>query len=151
MPLNCPLAVGENVIAVTVTAADNGVKVYTVAVSRATDGTLTDLTLGAAPIYPQPFVSTTLAFTAAVSMATFETTVLPTTTFASDLVTVTALPVDHAAPDSRALLVEAGIYMIEFNNLAEPAADQAYEGILAVAPLKVTGATGSPVNPIFIA
>ena len=26
-----------------------------------------------------------------------------------------------------------------------------YEGVLAVAPLKVTGATGSPINPIFIA
>jgi hypothetical protein len=25
------------------------------------------------------------------------------------------------------------------------------EGIIAVSPLKVTGATGSPINPVFIA
>ncbi len=71
----------------------------------------------------------------------------------SDNAAVEAIPFDNNdfLCVHRALLVEAGIYMIEFNNLAEPAADQAYEGILAVAPLKVTGATGSPVNPIFIA
>ena len=51
---------------------------------------------------------------------------------------------------ARRLLVEAGIYMLEFLNLAEPAAAGDHEGVLAVAPLKVTGATGSPVNPIFI-
>ncbi len=50
----------------------------------------------------------------------------------------------------KVLLVDHGIYMLEFLNLAEPAADGNYEGVLAVAPLKVTGATGSPVNPIFI-
>ena len=50
----------------------------------------------------------------------------------------------------RILLVDHGIYMLEFLNLAEPAADGVHEGVLAVGPLKVTGATGSPVNPIFI-
>lgn len=50
----------------------------------------------------------------------------------------------------KILLVNAGIYMLEFLNLAEPAKDGVYEGILSVGPLKVTGATGSPINPIFI-
>jgi kynurenine formamidase len=50
----------------------------------------------------------------------------------------------------KILLVDHGIYMLEFLNLAEPVAAGIYEGILAVGPLKVTGATGSPVNPIFI-
>jgi kynurenine formamidase len=50
----------------------------------------------------------------------------------------------------KVLLVDHGIYMLEFLNLVEPARDEVYEGILAVAPLKVTGATGSPINPIFI-
>lgn len=50
----------------------------------------------------------------------------------------------------KELLVKAGIYLLEFINLVEPAADQAYEGIIAVGPLKVTGATGSPINPLFI-
>jgi kynurenine formamidase len=50
----------------------------------------------------------------------------------------------------KVLLVDHGIYMLEFLNLAEPAADEIYEGVLTVAPLKVTGATGSPINPIFI-
>jgi kynurenine formamidase len=50
----------------------------------------------------------------------------------------------------KVLLVDHGIYMLEFLNLAEPARDEVYEGMLTVAPLKVTGATGSPINPIFI-
>ena len=70
----------------------------------------------------------------------------------SDNAAVEAIPFDgnDFLCVHRALLVDAGIYLIEFNNLAEPAADEAYEGLLAVAPLKVTGATGSPVNPVFI-
>jgi kynurenine formamidase len=50
----------------------------------------------------------------------------------------------------KVLLVRSGIYMLEFLDLSTPARDEAWEGLLTVAPLKVTGATGSPVNPIFI-
>ncbi len=50
----------------------------------------------------------------------------------------------------KVLLVRRGIYLIEFLDLSQPAAGEAWEGLLAVAPLKVTGATGSPVNPIFV-
>jgi kynurenine formamidase len=50
----------------------------------------------------------------------------------------------------KKLLVDHGIYLMEFLNLAEPARDGIHEGLIAVAPLKVTGATGSPVNPILI-
>ena len=50
----------------------------------------------------------------------------------------------------KVLLVDCGIYMLEFLNLVEPASDGVYEGVITVGPLKVTGATGSPINPIFI-
>ncbi len=50
----------------------------------------------------------------------------------------------------KILLVNAGIYLLEFLDLSAPAADGVYEGLITVAPLKVTGATGSPINPIFI-
>jgi kynurenine formamidase len=50
----------------------------------------------------------------------------------------------------KVLLVRRGIYMLEFLDLSAPAADEAWEGLLAVAPLKVTGATGSPINPIYV-
>ncbi len=50
----------------------------------------------------------------------------------------------------KILLVNAGIYLLEFLDLSAPAADGIYEGLITVAPLKVTGATGSPINPIFI-
>jgi kynurenine formamidase len=50
----------------------------------------------------------------------------------------------------KILLVQAGIYMIEHLDLAAPAADGNYEGIIAVAPLKVTGDPVAPVNPVFI-
>ena len=50
----------------------------------------------------------------------------------------------------KVLLVKAGIYLLEFLNLAELAADECYEGFMTVNPLKVTGATGSPINPVVI-
>ncbi len=50
----------------------------------------------------------------------------------------------------KELLVRRGIYMLEFLNLSELAADECYTGLLSVAPLKVTGATGSPINPVFV-
>lgn len=50
----------------------------------------------------------------------------------------------------KLLLVRMGIYMLEFLDLSRPANDEAWEGLLSVAPLMVTGATGSPVNPIFV-
>lgn len=50
----------------------------------------------------------------------------------------------------RLLLVRLGVYMLEFLDLSEPAREEAWEGLLTVAPLKVTGATGSPVNPVFV-
>jgi kynurenine formamidase len=76
---------------------------------------------------------------------------------------VTAVGADNAAVEvipfdendflivHKILLVQAGIYMLEHLDLAAAAANGDLEGLIAVAPLKVTGATGSPVNPIFIA
>ena len=51
----------------------------------------------------------------------------------------------------KVLLVDHGIYLLEFLDLSGPVHDGNYEGLLALGPLKVTGATGSPINPIFIA
>lgn len=50
----------------------------------------------------------------------------------------------------KLLLVRQGIYMMEFLDLSAPAADGVAEGFFAVGPLKVTGATGSPINPILV-
>jgi kynurenine formamidase len=50
----------------------------------------------------------------------------------------------------KILLVNHGIYLLEFLDLSAPARDGVYEGLLTVGPLKVTGATGSPINPVFI-
>lgn len=50
----------------------------------------------------------------------------------------------------KLLLVRHGIYLMEFLDLSAPANDHCWQGLLAVAPLKVTGATGSPVNPILV-
>jgi kynurenine formamidase len=47
-------------------------------------------------------------------------------------------------------LVQAGIFMLEHLDLRQPCEDGNYEGVIAVSPLKVTGATGSPINPVFI-
>lgn len=50
----------------------------------------------------------------------------------------------------KVLLVQAGIYMLEFLNFAEMAADECYEGFMTVSPLKITGATGCPINPVVV-
>lgn len=50
----------------------------------------------------------------------------------------------------KVLLVRHGIYLLEFLDLSAPAGDDCFEGLLSVAPLKVTGATGSPINPILV-
>jgi len=50
----------------------------------------------------------------------------------------------------KVLLVRHGIYMLEFLDFSKPAADECWEGLITVSPLKVTGATGSPINPILI-
>ena len=44
----------------------------------------------------------------------------------------------------KVLLVQRGIYMLEFLNLAELAADECYTGLLSVAPLKVTARPAAP-------
>jgi kynurenine formamidase len=50
----------------------------------------------------------------------------------------------------KILLVQAGIFLLEHLDLRQPCEDGNYEGVIAVSPLKVTGATGSPINPVFI-
>ena len=48
------------------------------------------------------------------------------------------------------LLVKMGVPLLEHLKLSELAADRCYTSLLVVAPLLVTGATGSPINPIAI-
>ena len=57
--------------------------------------------------------------------------------------------VGHALlPVHRLLLVEAGIHIIEVMNLSGLAAAGADEFLFVLAPLNITGATGSPVRPL---
>ena len=57
--------------------------------------------------------------------------------------------VGHALlPVHRLLLVEAGIHIIEVMNLSGLAAAGVYEFLFVLAPLNITGATGSPVRPL---
>ena len=58
-------------------------------------------------------------------------------------------PMDHSV--HRFLLVRNGITHVENLNLDELAAARCYEFLLIIAPLKLTGATGSWVNPLAIA
>jgi kynurenine formamidase len=48
------------------------------------------------------------------------------------------------------LLIKLGVYLLEHLVLSELARDRVYESLLVVAPLTVTGAAGSPINPIAI-
>jgi kynurenine formamidase len=54
-------------------------------------------------------------------------------------------------PVHTILLVEAGINIIEVMALEELARNRVYEFLFVLAPLKLVGATGSPVRPLAIA
>ncbi len=54
-------------------------------------------------------------------------------------------------PFHSIVLRDLGIYLLEEVNLEELAADRVYEFMFIVAPLRLSGGTGSPVNPIAIA
>jgi len=59
--------------------------------------------------------------------------------------------IGHALlPVHRLLLVESGIHIIEVMNLAELAEAGIYEFMFVLAPLKITGGTGSPVRPLAV-
>ena len=53
-------------------------------------------------------------------------------------------------PVHRILLVEHGIHIVENLNLDELARDKVYEFLFMVSPLKMIGATGSPVRPVAV-
>lgn len=70
----------------------------------------------------------------------------------SDNAAVEVIPFDQGdfLGVHKTLLVDHGIYLIEYLDLAAPARAGDYVGLFTVGPLKVTGATGSPVNPVFV-
>jgi kynurenine formamidase len=70
----------------------------------------------------------------------------------SDNAAVEVIPFDGSdfLAVHKALLVLHGVYLLEYLDLSKPAGDESWEGLLTVGPLKVTGATGSPVNPIYV-
>jgi kynurenine formamidase len=53
-------------------------------------------------------------------------------------------------PAHRVFLVEQGIHIIETMYLEELASEQIYEFLFILAPLKLVGATGSPVRPLAV-
>lgn len=68
----------------------------------------------------------------------------------SDTVAFERLP-DPAMPVHVHLLVESGIHIIECLNLDELAAAGVAEFLFIALPLKIRGATGSPVRPVAVA
>jgi kynurenine formamidase len=56
-----------------------------------------------------------------------------------------------ALPVHRLLLVEYGIHLIEFLYLEELAREETWEFLFVAAPLRITGASGSPLSPFAIA
>lgn len=65
----------------------------------------------------------------------------------SDTVAFEKVP-DASMPVHVHLLVESGIHIIECLNLEELAAARAYEFLFVALPLKIRGATASPIRPI---
>ncbi|MEO8697147.1 MAG: cyclase family protein, partial [Acidimicrobiales bacterium] len=61
----------------------------------------------------------------------------------------TALP-GKLPPLHEVLLCELGMYLLEMLTLREPALAGVTEGLLVVAPLRITRGVNSPVNPLLI-
>ena len=53
-------------------------------------------------------------------------------------------------PIHRIGIRDMGLYLLELLDLNELAADKAYESLVVIAPLRISGGAGSPVNPIAI-
>ena len=53
-------------------------------------------------------------------------------------------------PVHKTQLCELGGYLVEFLNLEELAKENVYEFLFIAAPLRITGGTGSPINPLAI-
>jgi kynurenine formamidase len=53
-------------------------------------------------------------------------------------------------PVHRELLWKRGTYFLEVLDLEKLSADRVYEFLLVVAPLKIEGGLGSPINPVAI-
>ncbi len=68
----------------------------------------------------------------------------------SDTVAFEKLP-DAAMPVHVHLLVESGIHIIECLNLEELAQARVYEFLFVALPLKLKGATASPIRPVALA
>jgi len=65
----------------------------------------------------------------------------------SDTVAFEKVP-DPSMPVHVHLLVESGVHIIECLNLDELAAARAYEFVFVALPLKIQGATASPIRPV---
>jgi kynurenine formamidase len=61
------------------------------------------------------------------------------------------VPGRNEAPGHGLLLVDAGVPIIEVMDLEVLGRDRVYHFVFVVSPLKLVGATGSPVRPIAIA
>jgi kynurenine formamidase len=69
----------------------------------------------------------------------------------ADTIAFEQIPAGHGhalLPAHRLLLVEAGIYILEALELEATAAAKAHEFAFVCSPLKLVGATGSPVRPL---
>jgi kynurenine formamidase len=55
------------------------------------------------------------------------------------------------APECHKFLIrDCGIYLLDLLNLEEPATHNPSEFLFVAAPLKILGASGSPLNPLAI-
>jgi kynurenine formamidase len=69
----------------------------------------------------------------------------------SDTIAYEARPVGQSALSAHAILIPRhGIYIMEMVNCEELARDRVYTFLFVTLPLKLRGATGSPVRPIAI-
>ena len=75
---------------------------------------------------------------------------LPASVVGSDTMPFEAAPGEEPLAVHAALIADHGIQIMEMLDLRELAQRRLYEFTLVVAPLRVVGGTGSPVNPLAI-
>ncbi|MDH5546044.1 MAG: cadherin-like beta sandwich domain-containing protein [Gammaproteobacteria bacterium] len=122
---NIGLAVGDNIISVIVTAADNSTKTYTVIITRnaSNNADLSSLTITAGTLSPS-FSSATTSYTATVSNAT--TSLNASATISDSGATMTINSIAKASGEILAVALNVGVNNINFVVTASDSSTRTY-------------------------
>ncbi|MBX3010841.1 MAG: cadherin-like beta sandwich domain-containing protein [Caldilineaceae bacterium] len=146
-PAACPLAVGNNVIEVIVTAQDGSTQTYTTTVTRApsSNALLSALAVSNGSLAPS-FAPNTTAYVGQVAANLTEVTITPTTADPTATVTVNGVAVASGSPSAAFALPTGSHLVVDVVVTAESGATQSYQVVVNRPPSVVNTALSTLQN-----